>query len=278
MIATKRTPRLPLKYHGGKARLARRIIVLMPPARAFAEHFAGGMAVGLNLAPLPFHFANDSDPDLMNFWGRLQSSGESGLLDAIRTLSYSAETFQAAKQPERFDPDSRALAYLVVRRMSRGGLGKDFGWSDRTRGKTRPGGPFPGDRNAWETMVEYIPKIVARLAPIRLTCRAALESIREADAEFGPDIVHYCDPPYMHSTRTHRKAYAREMTPDQHAELLSLLLTVRGPVLLSGYRSPLYDAELSGWDRIEWERPNDSGQGKTKAKRIECIWSNRTLS
>jgi DNA adenine methylase len=275
MIATKRKPRLPLKYHGGKSYLARKIIALMPPAQAFAEHFAGGMSVGLNLDPLPCHLANDIDPDLMNFWARLQSATDTGLLDAIRSLSYSAESFEAAKVEEALDPDSRALAFLVMKRMSRGALGKDFAWSDRTRGKRRAGGPFPGDRNAWETAVEGLPRVVERLASIRLTCRDALESIRAVDAEFGRDVVHYLDPPYLPSTRTHRKAYAHEMTREQHGELLHLIRDVRGAVLLSGYPSSLYDTELVGWHRVEWERANDSGQGKTKERRVECLWMNR---
>jgi DNA adenine methylase len=273
MMATTRKPRLPLKYHGGKSYLARRIIALMPPARAFAEHFAGGMSVGLNLDPLPSHLANDVDPDLMNFWGQLQRSTRSGLLDAIRALEYSRATFDRAldalARGQRLPPDSRALAFLVAKRMSRGALGKEFAWSDRLRGGQ------PGDLNAWETMVEDLPHVVERLASIRLTCLDALESIRAADDEHGPAVVHYCDPPYLHATRTHRGAYAREMTDDLHAELLRVLRDVRGPVLLSGYRSPLYDAGLAGWHRVEWSRPNDSGQGRTKGRRVECLWMNQ---
>jgi DNA adenine methylase len=270
MIAISSKLRSPLKWHGGKSYLARRIIALIPPTRAFAEHFAGGMSVGLNLDPLPSHLANDVDPDLMNFWGQLQRSSRGGLLDAIRALDYSRVTFDRAldslSRGRGLPAASRALAFLVTKRMSRGALGKEFAWSDRLRGGQ------PGDLNAWETMVEGLPRVVERLATIRLTCLDALESIRAADDEHGPDVVHYCDPPYLLATRTHRGAYAREMTDDQHAELLRVLRDVRGPVLLSGYRSPLYDAELAGWHRVEWSRPNDSGQGRTKGRRVECLW------
>jgi site-specific DNA-adenine methylase len=134
VIAIPRKPRLPLKCHGGKSYLARRIIALMPPTRAYAEHFAGGMSVGLNLGPLPYHLANDLDADLMNFWGRLRLATDGGLLGSIRSLSYSAATFDAARRSDVVDPDASALAFLVARRMSRGGLGTDFAWSDRLRG------------------------------------------------------------------------------------------------------------------------------------------------
>ena len=35
----------PLKYHGGKTNLARRIVELMPPHLHYVEPFAGGLAV-----------------------------------------------------------------------------------------------------------------------------------------------------------------------------------------------------------------------------------------
>jgi DNA adenine methylase len=279
MIAISRKPRLPLKWHGGKSYLARRIIALMPRRHAYAEHFAGGMAVGLNLQPPPVHLANDADADLMNFWVQLRDAGDNGLVEAIRATEYTPETFFRAvedlKPGETRSPLRRAFAFLIVRRMSRDGLGEDFSWSDRLRGKTRAGGPFPENVNAWETMVEGLPRVVDRLASVRLTCREALESIREADEEFGPDVVHYCDPPYLHSTRTHRRAYDFEMDDDQHRAMLETLRAVRGVVLLSGYPNPLYEAELVGWRRVEFEMPNHSGQGKKKQRRVECIWINR---
>jgi len=266
MIATSSKLRSPLKWHGGKSYLARRIIALIPPTRAFAEHYAGGMSIGLNLRPLPFHLANDLDPDLIHFWRGLQSA-DGRLLDAIRGLAYSESTFRdALGQP------GDALAFLVRNRMSRGGLGKTFAWSERTRGGR------PGDLNAWETFKAELPSIVARLAPIRLTCRDALESIRAVDDAHGPDVVHYCDPPYLPSTRSQPRAYARETTVEHHAALLALLRAVRGTVLLSGYRSEMYDVELAGWHRVEWDLPNHSGQGREKQRRVECVWSNRPLA
>jgi DNA adenine methylase len=272
MIATPSKPRLPLKYHGGKSYLARRIIALIPASRAYAEHFAGGMSVGLNLHPLDHHLANDLDPDLMNFWDRLRVATEAGLLGSIRSLAYSPETFEWARGCEDPNPDTRALALLVIRRMSRGGQGRSFAWSERLRGGR------PGDLNAWETFKDELPAIVARQAPIRLTCLDAMESIRAVDDELGPEVVHYCDPPYLPSTRTRPDAYAREMTAEDHLALLAVLRSVRGTVFLSGYRSALYDAELAGWDRVEWDLPNHSGQGRTKQRRVECLWSNRPLS
>jgi hypothetical protein len=44
---------------------------------------------------------------------------------------------------------------------------------------------------------------------------------------------------------------------------------------LSGYPSALYEEELRGWRRHDIPMPNHSGQGKTKGKRVECVWVKR---
>lgn len=62
---------------------------------------------------------------------------------------------------------------------------------------------------------------------------------------------------------------------DEHAELLEELLRARGPVVISGYASDLYDAALADWDRIEM--PSATGQGGTYAARCEVLWANRSI-
>ena len=55
-----------------------------------------------------------------------------------------------------------------------------------------------------------------------------------------PNVLIYADPPYILSTR-HGKQYNCEMTDADHAVLLEALKAHKGPVLLSGYDSALYD-------------------------------------
>src|SRR5262249_22576449 len=97
----------------------------------------------------------------------------------------------------------------------------------------------------------------------------AIEVIRERDA---PDTLHYCDPPYLHETRTTHETYRFEKTGEEHVELLGFLEVCRGTVVLSGYPSPLYDARLAGWERVTFDMPNHSGQGRSKERRTEVVW------
>src|SRR5437868_4971415 len=72
LAAPRITP--PLKWHGGKQYLARRIVGLMPPHVHYVEPFAGGLAVLLTKSPEGVsEVVNDLYADLTNFWRVLQT-------------------------------------------------------------------------------------------------------------------------------------------------------------------------------------------------------------
>lgn len=83
----------------------------------------------------------------------------------------------------------------------------------------------------------------------------------------GNELV-YCDPPYLLSTRKGGKIYRHEMTDVQHEDLLSLLLTIQAPVLISGYRSEMYDDMLSGWNSLDYAAMTRQGLA------TETVWFN----
>lgn len=269
--------RPPLKYHGGKHYLARRIIALMPAHRVYVEPYFGGGSVLLNKDPSPVEVASDIDARLVDFWTTLRDHPRR-LAEALKDVRYSRESFEEWKDwltdLEATSPVDTAAQYLIISRMSRGGLGEDFAWSDRLRGKRRPGGPVPGDLNAWDTARAGLPSVAARIRHVEFSQGHATSLIARHDAH---DAVIYCDPPYLHETRTVKRSYGHEMTRRDHDEMLGMLLGCRGTVMLSGYRSDLYDSRLAGWARHEFDLPNHSGQGAAKQRRIECLWINKEL-
>jgi DNA adenine methylase len=89
-----------------------------------------------------------------------------------------------------------------------------------------------------------------------------------ADFDYrGRELV-YCDPPYLHSTRTSDRRYRFEYEERDHIELLGLLKSVPCRVILSGYPSSLYDQELTGWRSLELQVMNQGGV------RTEKVWFN----
>jgi DNA adenine methylase len=255
-----------VKTHGGKSYLARPILEHFPSHQTYVEPFAGGLSVLLNKTQAAVEVASDLNGDLIGLYRVLQSDF-AALAARLDPLPYTEDVFnQAASWLASDDPLEHAVGFLVRNRFSRGGLGKDFAWSKRLRGGR------PGDLNAWETFKAQLPRVADRLRSVDIRQAPAIEVIRQHD---GPDALHYCDPPYMHSTRTVRDAYEFEMTEAEHAELLDVLMGCHGTVVVSGYPSPLYDARLAGWRRIVFEMPNHAGQGKSKQRRQEVIWINR---
>lgn len=59
------------------------------------------------------------------------------------------------------------------------------------------------------------------------------------------------------------------MTGLDHEELLEVLKVHRGPVLISGYRSELYDSELKGW-----YRETTTAKDQLSRRREEVLWMN----
>lgn len=261
--------RPPVKRHGGKAYLARWIVSQMPEHRVFVEPFVGGGSVLLNKPKSELEIAGDLDAGLINLWSYIRTPG-SPLIGMLSDVEYSQARFDAACEADPKQPGVYgAICYLVRNRFSRGGLGKTFAWSDRLRGGQ------PGDANAWETIKAELPSIAERVNVVQFNHVTAFTLIPMYDS---PDTLFYLDPPYLHETRTARKAYEHEMDREAHVQLLEMIRSCTGKVMLSGYRSPLYDEALADWDMVAIDLPNHSGQGKAKQRRTECLWSNRPFT
>jgi DNA adenine methylase len=118
--------------------------------------------------------------------------------------------------------------------------------------------------------VERMQRAAARLRDVLLECKPALEIVERYSG--CPDTLIYADPPYLGSVRGSN--YRMEMTsPRQHRELFDALNECRATVVLSGYRSTLYDTLYAGWFRHEMDASTTQGNGEFR--RTEVLWSNR---
>jgi DNA adenine methylase len=281
-MSTARAPvAVPLKWHGGKSYLAGRIIALMPRHLHYVEPFGGGLAVLLARDPedprlwLPPHrgvseVVNDLDGRLINFWRVLQSEDTfhrfRRVVEAVPLAR--PEWERAAAHVYGSDPVADAVAFFVACRQSRAGNMKGF--TPVTRGRTRR--RRNGNVSEWVGAVEGLAEVHARLwGRVLIECMPAVDLIRREDT---PGTLVYCDPPYLHETRTALDAYAHEMSEADHHELLDALLACKGKVMLSGYPSTLYDQALAGWTRHTFDLPNHAAGGKQKDRETEVLWCN----
>ena len=133
----------------------------------------------------------------------------------------------------------------------------------------------------WLSCIDMLPQIHARLQRCQIE-NADFRSI--LDRYDTPKTLFYMDPPYVSETRRAGK-YSHEMTANDYSELITLLLGLKGKVVLSGYNHKIYEPlEQAGWIRHNFHtacnavgKTRNSGlQGKGKAlekqSRIESLW------
>lgn len=106
-------------------------------------------------------------------------------------------------------------------------------------------------------------------------CDRADVEVRRADAllfrwdTLAPDVVLYCDPPYVMSARKSQRPYYRcEWTDADHVEFLEKARSASCRVVISGYASALYDARLSDWRHFSFPVATRRGGA------IEHVWCN----
>jgi DNA adenine methylase len=262
----------PLKWHGGKHYLAPKIVALMPPHICYVEPYAGGLAVLLAKEPQGVgEVANDLNGDLTNFWRVLRDDATFAEFHRqVEATPFSEAEYEMAARvlSEDVSDVARAWAFFVRCRQSLAGRMNGFATLSTTRTRRR----MNEQASAWLTAVEGLPAVHARLKCLAVLNRPALDVIRQHD---NPQTLFYCDPPYLHETRTAKKAYGSfEMTATDHDELLDMLLSCEGKVMLSGYPSRLYDTTLAGWTRHTFDLPNNAAGGKSKDRETEVLWCN----
>ena len=102
--------------------------------------------------------------------------------------------------------------------------------------------------------------------PVELVHGCAHRFLAEFTFE-GTELL-YCDPPYLKHTRRCARRYRYDYEESDHEALLALLAGVPCAVMVSGYRSALYEARLRGWRRVALAVMNHAGV------RTECVWMN----
>lgn len=274
----------PLKWHGGKSYLAAWIHSLAPPSviddpvNGYTHRniaFAGGLGEFWNWQPVEgiSETVNDANGGLTNFYEVL---GDDLLADAfireltMKPLCESDWERALGECLSATEPSiGSAKAFFVKYRMSRQGLGKDYCTPTR---RVRRG--MNEQVSAWLSAVDGLPEAHERLRRVEIRNMDAIKFIDKLDHERA---LFYLDPPYMHGTRSGTGEYGKhEMTETQHFDLLKRLARIKGKFMLSGYHSPMYDADAKrfGWNCHEKSIDNKASSAKVKQQKTECVWTN----
>lgn len=269
-----------LRYYGGKAALAPRIIAELPEHRVYVEPFGGGASVLLAKTPAPYREVfNDLDGEVVDFFRVLRDPLLAAELERLLRLTpYARAEFLAAYESvEGTGPDARLerARRLVVRSFQGYGSGGVFSKTGFRSGNRRTS---VDSTRSWAAYPDRLAALSARLQGVCIEEMDASALIRRED---GPETLFYVDPPYVHETRNGgapggavgnpycRKGYRHELSDADHERLASVLRECEGMVALSGYRSALYDRLFHAWPRLELSAFADGASART-----EVLWFN----
>ncbi len=231
-----------MKYPGSKWSLSKWIISFFPEHHSYLEPFFGSGAVLFNKEPSRIETVNDLDGEVVNLFHCIKSDSDK-LMRLSELTPYAIDVFEnafAAKCTE--EPYQRALEFLVR---------CDMGHGFRTNGeKTGFKMDIQGREAAyavrhWNQVPDIIAQCAVRLKGVQVENRPAVDVIKRFN---HPNVLIYADPPYLLETR-HGKQYRCEMEESEHIELCETLSNHKGPAIVSGYESELYDNYLKGWHK-----------------------------
>jgi DNA adenine methylase len=216
----------PLRYPGGKAKLAAYVKRLMKDNRLldgeYVEPYAGGAAIALELL---FHeyvsriHINDVSKPVHGFWKSVLNDTEAFcrlVMKTPLTVPQWDKQKQIIEHPGDHDSLALGFATFFLNRTNRSGIlnGGIIGGRDQT-------GPWKIDAryNAKE-LVRRVEEIAAMRSRIKLTRQDALKFLTADVTKWPKDTLIYLDPPYYVKGRD---LYYDFYAPEDHAQIANFM-------------------------------------------------------
>jgi DNA adenine methylase len=225
----------PLSYVGGKNRLAKHTIALIPKHKTYIEPFAGGAQVLFRKKPSEVEVINDLDGELINFYRACQSHPEE-LLRCLRytLLSRKLHSLLTRTPPESLTDLMRAARYFFLQKSSFGGrvAKQNFAIHITKRPTFNP-----------KRIPEIINSAYERLQDVQIECLPFEQVIKRYDR---PTTFFYLDPPYYGA-----KFYNHNLTGEDFERLEATLRPIKGKFLLSINDHPIIRKVFSAYQTNE---------------------------
>lgn len=247
-----------LRYPGSKWSIAQTIVGQFGHHYHYVEPYFGSGAVFFTKAVSPHELINDLNSLVVNFFRVLRDRTDDFLF-ALETTPWSRDEYDRSHviTGDALEDARRFVTRIWQAHAS--DLAKKTGW--KNRGSKQPA---RGMSVRWQRVPVELAEMAVRLKDAEIENRPAVEVMRRFATK---DTLIYADPPYLMETRT-QKMYAHEMTFDEHVEMLDVLVSHPGPVVISGYENALYNRYLRGWDKLIVKPPKVEKQ----AERLEVLW------
>lgn len=250
-----------MKYPGSKWSIANWIINHFPEHHSYVEPFFGSGAVLFNKPRSNIETVNDLDGNVVNLFEWIKKDPER-LAHEIYYTPYARQVYDTAFSVVPEDSLGKAVNFYIRLNMGHGfrTTGEKVGWKNDVQGRERSYAS-----QDWCNLPDKIMQAAERLRGVQIENRPAIEIIQRFNF---PNVLIYLDPPYVLETR-HGKQYRYEMDDVEHEQLLDVIKKHKGPVLISGYDSKLYNEELK-----DWYREDTTCYSQVCSKKREILWMN----
>ena len=208
----------PLAYIGGKSKLSKTIIEMMPKHKAYCEVFAGAAWVFFMKEPAKYEVINDLDSDLICFYRVLQNHLEE-FLKQFKWLLASREWFEDWKRQQvagGLTDIQRAARYYYLQRLC---------FAGRVRGRTYGASPMSRPRINLLRIEEELSEVHLRLAGVTIEHLPWQQFLKTYDK---PGTLFFLDPPYYKAPY-----YIHNFQLQDFQELADALARIRSNFILS---------------------------------------------
>ena len=208
----------PLAYIGGKSKLSKTIIEMMPEHKAYCEVFAGAAWVFFRKEPSKYEVINDLDGDLVCFYGVVQNHLEE-FLKQFKWLLASREWFEDWKRQQAaggLTDIQRAARYYYLQRLC---------FAGRVKGRTYGAAPLHRPRINLLRIEEELSEVYLRLAGVTIEHLPWQQLIKTYDK---PGTLFFLDPPYYKAPY-----YAHNFELSDYSELADVLSGIKSHFILS---------------------------------------------
>lgn len=259
----------PITYYGGKQKLAKTILSMIPSHKMYIEPFVGGGAIFFSKSKSELEVINDTNRALINFYAVAQRDFvalEREVTISLHSRSLFNDASVVYNNPHMFNEIKYAWSVWALAAMGFAGmLDSTYGY-DLKRNTVA--------KKITNKRINFTDEVAIRLQGVNIKRDDAIKIIKRYDQI---DAFHYCDPPYFNSDCGHYDGYSK----DDFDTLLKTLESIKGKFMLSSYPSDILKSytKNNGWYQWEKESTVSVAVKKQNAKRkIEVITANYDIN
>lgn len=251
----------PLTYYGGKQKMLRHLLPIIPPHDAYIEPFAGGAAVFFAKAPARLEVLNDTNLLVWSFY-RAAKLYPQPLIRALEATLHSRHEYRCAlavaRRPQAHTTLELAAAFFVL--TQQGFLGRIGSWGF---GKDGRRAPFS---RRYRNKLRQLDALCRRLQHVQLECIDGAACIEKYDR---PGAFFFVDPPYYNSNCGHYAGYSEA----DFVRLTETLRRVQGRWMLTCYPNP-HVGTLGEVRTFELRKDAMGGVNGGGVMKHECVVTN----